>query len=134
MSKTTKAAADMEESREALRKLLNSGDKVYCILRHVSSSGMSRVIDLVIPTPAEGAYDGKAGIRSIGWHAARAMGSTWDDKRQGIKIGGCGMDMGFALVYNLGHAVWPEGTPEPHSTRNGAPDSDGGYALKSVWL
>ena len=52
----------------------------------------------------------------------------------GLVIGGCGMDMGFHVVYNLGRAMWPDGTPDPHGTRNGEPDRDGGYALKHRWL
>lgn len=51
-----------------------------------------------------------------------------------IKIGGCGMDMGFALVYELGMKLWPDGTPEPHGQRNGEPDSNGGYALRQRWI
>jgi len=49
-------------------------------------------------------------------------------------VGGCGMDMGFAVVYDLGLSLWPAGTPAPHGTRNGEPDSNGGYALKHSWL
>jgi hypothetical protein len=49
-------------------------------------------------------------------------------------MSGAGMDMGFELVYRLGQAMWPNGTPEPHGTRNGQPDSDGGYALEHKWL
>jgi hypothetical protein len=45
-------------------------------------------------------------------------------------VGGCGMDMCFHTVYLLGLAMWPQGTPEPHSRRNGTPDSNGGYALR----
>ena len=52
----------------------------------------------------------------------------------GVVITGCGMDMGFELVYRLGMALWPDGTKEPHGTRNGEPDSHGGYALKHQWL
>jgi len=44
------------------------------------------------------------------------------------------IDMGFHVVYNLGRTLWPEGTPEPHGTRNGEPDRDGGYALNHQWL
>jgi hypothetical protein len=44
------------------------------------------------------------------------------------------MDMGFDLVYSLGSALWPNGTDTPHGTRNGEPDSDGGYALKQSAL
>ena len=41
------------------------------------------------------------------------------------------MDMGFQAVYCLGLSLWPDGTPEPHSTRNGEPDTNGGYARSS---
>lgn len=149
------------ESLATLRGMLKPGDEVYCILRHVSSSGMSRVIDLVIPyrdfehvyptkmeecndgetrevTDYTGKprkrYTGRIRLRSIGWLAAKAMGDNFDRDRSGIKVHGCGMDMGFHLVYNLGRTIWPNGTPKPHGKRNGDPDRDGGYALKKVWL
>jgi hypothetical protein len=41
------------------------------------------------------------------------------------------MDVCFAAVYNLGRTLWPNGTDKPHGTRNGTPDTDGGYALKN---
>jgi hypothetical protein len=49
-------------------------------------------------------------------------------------VNGCGMDMGFSVVCNLGAMLWPMGTDTPHGTRNGAPDSAGGYALKHKWI
>lgn len=146
------------EAIAQLRKLLKPGATVYTILRHRSASGMSRVIDLAIPgveyrseypqKPADKAdypgqvdYDAKPKrvrvglhIRSIGWLAAKAMGDKFDRDRYGIKVGGCGMDMGFHLVYNLGATLWPNGTRKPHGTRNGEPDTAGGYALKHTWL
>lgn len=198
-SKTNTALAD--EAKADLLKLLKPGDTVYTILRHVSSSRMYRVIDLVIPAPqavrtiinetmklrsVKGleAYqrsgddqfrtaavimqreDDNAlllqypahanaepfklwckradltvtrttqapSIRSIGWLVARATGDSFDGDRQGIKVGGTGMDMGFHLVYGLGRTLWPDGTAKPHGTRNGEPDRDGGYALKHSWL
>lgn len=118
---------EQEETRAELRNMLTPGQKVYCILRHCSRSGMSRVIDLKI-------IDSDGDPRHIGRMAAVAMGDTYDHKREGIKIGGCGMDMGFALVYNLGSVLWPKGTDKPHGVRNREPDSSGGYALKCEWL
>ena len=50
-------------------------------------------------------------------------------KREALKTQGCGMDMAFDAVYTLGSSLWPLGTPTPHSTRNGEPDTCGGYAL-----
>lgn len=155
MARTTKT--EREEAIKSLREMLRPGDKVYTILRNVSRSGMSRTIDLVCnareveltypPMPAARAdYPGQVDynakpkrrtvrrVRNIGWLAAKAMNDRFDHDANGIKIGGCGMDMGFALVYNLGCTLWPKGTPKPHGTRNGAPDSAGGYALKQEWL
>jgi hypothetical protein len=143
---------EQEEARKSLRKLLKPGQTVYCVLRRRSSSGMSRIIDLLIAYPEirdvypklpDGRTDWEAkpkrkrvgyAIRSIGYTAAKAMGDRWDNDAGGIRVSGCGMDMGFATVYSLGHAVWPKGTRKPHSTRNGEPDRDGGYALKHSWL
>lgn len=108
-----------------LLKRIKPGDTVYSIIRSVSASGMSRRISLFHVTD-----DGRMG--DITYSAAVAMGYSCDDGS--IKVVGCGMDMAFATVYNLGRALWPNGTPEPHGARNGVPDSDGGYSLKSSIL
>ena len=112
-----------EEALTRLRELLKPGDTIYTIMRHCSRSGMSRRISLMSPD-----------MHSLDWLCERAgLAKTRKDK-EGLVIGGCGMDMGFALVYGLGRMLWPRGTPEPHGRRNGEPDSDGGYALKHTWL
>ncbi len=159
MSKKLEAEAEKAEALASLREMLKPGDTVYCVLRHRAASGMSRVIDLLIAVddyetiyplksadtaeyPGQRDYDAKpkrkrigTRIRSIGWLAYKAgAGDGWDDKQSGIRIRGCGMDMGFEIVYRLGNRLWPEGTPKPHGTRNGQPDCYGGYALKSSWL
>lgn len=115
---------EVNESRAYLLKMLKPGAKVLTVLRNVSRSGMSRRIDLYTIHKGEVMYLSPA--------AAVVMGDP--RPTDGIKIGGCGMDMGFSLVYNLGATLWPKGTPKPHGTRNGEPDSDGGYALKHSWL
>ena len=111
-----------EQSRKALLGLLAPGDTVYCILRNVSRSGMSRQIDFYID-----------GMRCISDDVANLLDYPTTD-RGALKVGGCGMDMGFSVVYSLGLELWPDGTKTPHGTRNGEPDSNGGYALKHVWL
>lgn len=116
--------------RKRLLEMLAPGDRVYTVLRHVSASGMSRRIDLY---KLECDGDGKASPRYLSAYAADLLGYPLHAKG-GIVAGGCGMDMGFHLVYNLGSAMWPEGTPAPHGTRNGEPDRAGGYALKHEWL
>lgn len=148
------------DSAVTLRKLLKPGDEVKTILRKVSSSSMSRRISLIVARDNE--------VIDITWNAARVM----EDKvKQGGKyvqdagmvVSGCGMDMGFHIVYNLGRYLFPDGFGEigthnhqmnqrPTSEaaaidlvkrgykfngRNGDTsgwDNDGGYALKQRWL
>lgn len=119
--------ARVEYCRKQLKKVLRPGDDVYVILRHVSKSGMMRHLSLL-------AIDRKTKKpRHITQLAADLIGySTTDDGY--MKMEGCGMDMGFAAVYELGSAMWPKGTPRPHGRRNGEADSAGGYALNKVWL
>ena len=106
-----------------LHEILKPGDTVHTILRHVSRSGMMREISVIGPNNED-----------ITWHVMHVGGYRRSDKTGGLRVSGCGMDMGFHVVYNLGLAMWPDGTPEPHGRRNGEPDSDGGYALKQRWL
>ncbi|ARK07586.1 hypothetical protein LAV_00211 [Sphingobium phage Lacusarx] len=159
MTKKAEKAAQAAEAIATLRKLIKPGQKVYCQLQgKPSSSGMSRTINLLIVAPVydltyplkpaeiakypgERDYEAKPvkklrghEIRPIGYTASIAMGRTWDSDKQGIRIGGCGMDMGFSLVYDLGNTLWPKGTRKPHGTLNGKPDKSGGYALKHEWL
>lgn len=117
--------ARKEYARNVLRGMIKPGQKVFCTLRGASSSGMSRRIGLHIIQGDE--------LRSIDTLAADAIG--WKlSGLGGIVVSGCGMDMGFHLVYTLGCALWPKGTETPHGSRNGAPDTSGGYALRSEWI
>ena len=104
---------DQEDGLSRVKDIVKEGSEVYCILRHVSRSGMSRVIDLKIP----GQRDGNCEIWTIGYNVARALDYPYDRKNEGVKIGGCGMDMGFALVYELSQKLFGNG-----------------YKLKHRWL
>ena len=135
MSATTSAptprtakAALIEESTTALHQLLKPGATVYVINRHTSASGMTRRLSFF--TLSEGR------MAPITYYVGHALGYPVADTNgfRVITVQGCGMDMGFHVVYTLGRHLWPNGTPEPHGRRNGEPDSDGGYALKSEWL
>ena len=130
--------SEQAEALERLRGWLSAGDTVYCVLRHVSKSGMSRVIEFK-------KIDGEQ-VLTFGYNIAKALGMPFDRAREGVKVGGAGMDMGFAVVYDLSAKLFPagfecigEGCPSnDHS--NGDRDytphlhSDGGYALKHRWL
>ena len=118
--------AERRESIDTLKTLLKPGSTVYTSLRHVSASGMTRWIDVYVADTGT--------VRNITGYVCDIADMTYCMRRNSLKIGGCGMDMGFQVVYLLGCSLWPAGTPEPHGTRNGEPDSNGGYALKPSWL
>ena len=123
---TTATKTAQAEARDYLLEMVKPGTTVYTDLRHVSASGMTRWMDVYI-------VDGER-IRNITSLVCKAGDFTYCTRRHALKIGGAGMDMGFQAVYQLGHALWPDGTPEPHGIRNGEPDNWGGYALKHSWL
>jgi hypothetical protein len=114
-----------------LRKWLKPGDTVYTILESRAASGMSRWIRVLIPYVNE---TGEIGFIHPNYAVSIVLNLRRDGNHEGVMMQGCGMDMGYEIVYRLGKALWPEGTPEPHGSRNGSPDSDGGYALKHRWL
>lgn len=114
----TNREREQAEAVISLKKLIKPGDTVYTTLRHVSRSGMQRVIDVHIIQDNE--------PRWIGYTVAKAQECRFDDRKQGIIIGGCGMDMGFEIVYNLGRILFP--------AFECLGKGDGGYSLKQRWL
>lgn len=93
--------SERAEAIAQLRETLKPGTTVYTILRHVSRSGMSRDIDVYVMEDGE--------PRRITWTVAKAADLTYSRKAEAIKIGGCGMDMGFAIVYDLSRALYDRG-------------------------
>ena len=110
------------------KNILNKGNrKVYCILRHVSSSGMSRRISFYTIIKNEPIW--------LDYKIEKILGYKRSNK-VGLKVSGCGMDMGFSVVYDLGDALWPKGDGKTITGRNGSktPETDGGYLLKHIWI
>ena len=93
--------AERAEAIEQLRGLLTPGDTIYTVLRHASRSGMYRAIDLYLLH-----NDDRVWLSRL---AARATGIRFDERHEAMAAGGCGMDMGFWLVYELSAALYPEG-------------------------
>ena len=141
-------AAERDEARAAMREYLHPGDRVCPIMRHVSQSGMLRCISLVVAGETN-TWRGKVPAPiDITYDAARAMGEKIHQRHGGIAVGGCGMDMGYHLVYGLSRALWPDGFPcigehcpsndhsngQPRSLPGAVHHRDGGYALRHDWL
>lgn len=101
--------ADKDHSLEMLNKFLNKNQTVYCVLRHVSRSGVRREIALFV------IHENRMQVIS-GW-VSDVLEMPINRDNLGIKIDGCGMDMGFHVVYNLASVLYGNG-----------------YQLKSEWL
>ena len=102
--------------------LLKPGATVWSLNHHTSASGMTHCFDFYT------IQDNQL-LRLT--HLICVVCEYRQDTRHGyaLKTTGCGMDMAFQVIYNLGQAMWPDGTPEPHGMRNGEPDTVGGYAF-----
>ena len=100
MSRRTQA--DVAEARARLRELLKPGDTIWCTVRYVSSSGMSRGIDFYLLTCGKDGPDRIWLSRLI----ATACEYRFNERHECVSVSGCGMDMGFAVVYDLAHALF----------------------------
>src|SRR5450631_3252538 len=98
---------DKLEAFNTLHSMLKPGDTVYTVVESVSRSGMSRVIRAVIMKTGD---DGQPYMLHPNYSISQLLELPRAAKGDGVKIGGCGMDMGFQLVYLLGSAMWPNGT------------------------
>lgn len=127
------------EAMKRLKETIKPGDAIGTIVTHVARSGMSRNIKLYH-------VDGSQ-MCSIGWDVSRVLGYPITDNHE-VKVGGCGMDMGFHIVYNLSSVLFrdayfctgEECTSNDHRNdkrrnyRAGRKHSDAVYALKQRWI
>ena len=100
---------DKEYAIERLKEVFKKGDTLHTQLMHVSQSGMTRHIkvrQLKNDKPLDWTY-----------LVSKALDWKLSNKTNGIKVGGCGMDMGFHLIYTLSSELFNDG-----------------YAIKQEWL
>ena len=139
------AEEEINQYKEELKRFIKlGGNKVYCVLRGVSRSGMTRYIDFYtfVPNTKEEIKRGYGKIAKF--YLTYKMGVVLDYPIRtgnglsdyGLKVEGCGTDMGFELVYNLGRVLYPKGDGKTITGRNGStePETDGGYLIKHEWL
>lgn len=111
--------------RKELLELIKPGDTLTAVCTSYSRQSGSAKYKVFVPAFDR---DGRIYIRNITRMASNLVGFKLS-KDDEIVMGGWGFSKSFQIGYSLGCALWPNGTPEPHGTRNGKPDSDGGYAL-----
>lgn len=104
MARMTKAdRAEQARHVAMLRDMLPPGATVYTRIEHVSRSGMSR--DVRVYAVRDG------GIESITGLVASALDMPRRDARGDwvLRVGGCGFDAGFSVVYDLASTLYPNG-------------------------
>lgn len=65
-------------------------EKIYCVLRHVSPSGLTRWVALFKLEDGE--------LRNITYRAAKELGKSYSARYDGIAVRGVGTDTGWVLV------------------------------------
>jgi len=105
--------------KQLLEFYLKEGDTVYTVLRSVSSSGMSRTISLKV------ARGGR--ILDLTYFASDVLGWPLVEKNgsRALRVGGCGMDMGFHTVYTLARVLFGD--------KYEGQEFDAGYSLEQAW-
>lgn len=86
---------------------------IYVSVTHVSRSGMSRRIKVLM-------IDGNR-LVNLSYRVSQALGWRYNDRDGSVHVDGCGMDMGFHLVYELSAALYGHG-------------QRGGYRLRKEWI
>jgi hypothetical protein len=122
LSKKEQKQADFDYAKNyLLNHYLTEGSTVYTVLRSVSSSGMSRTISLKV---VKGSH-----ISDITYYASVVLGYKLVEVNgsRALRVGGCGMDMGFHVVYSLARVLFRD-------KYEGQPDAvDAGYSLQQAW-
>jgi predicted HAD superfamily phosphohydrolase len=95
--------ADKAQAVERLRELFDELPKkvAYTVTRKVSSSGMTRRISVFV-------VDNDGDLRDISYYVGAVLGWSITDVmgHRTVRVDGCGMDMGFHLVYSLSYALY----------------------------
>ena len=99
----------IQDRKEQIKQYVNEGDTLYTDVQSVSRSGMSRHIRVY-------AIKDNEPINLSSW-VADILKRRFIDKDSSVMVRGCGMDMGFEVVYCLSYALFQDG-----------------YALHQRWL
>ena len=110
---------EIQEAKARLLELLDRGDTVYTVLRHVSRSGMFRRIDLFVIKERKKSGKTRPDLCYLSGYAEKLLGYRRPEfgKGEGLGVSGCGMDMGFHLVHELSYHLFKDG-----------------YALNHKWI
>jgi hypothetical protein len=105
----TKKEKEKLEAIKHLKQFIKKGDTIFTKIEKVSTSGMYRHIKVISIKKNNPSY--------WSYYVAKILEWSYKDKTNAVGVGGCGMDMGFHLVYTLSRILFKDG-----------------YALKQRWI
>jgi hypothetical protein len=123
---------------ECLKWVELAGRNIIVVLKGVSRSGMMRNMDFYVLIPLrKSEIEDHRGVKArvkkvyLNYFISQLLDYKRDKDTGRLKISGCGMDMAFSVVYNLGRCLYPKGDGKTITGRNGDknPETDGGYLL-----
>jgi hypothetical protein len=112
---------ERDEAIARLKTWLKPGDTIFTCIRSVSRSGMYRTMAVYhFATTMQDVCWGSSSDRKhkcrrevqvecLTYNVALACGYRFDRQREALGVGGCGMDMGFAVVYDLSMKLFGNG-------------------------
>jgi hypothetical protein len=112
-----KVSKPTQEDIDRLKEWIAANNNtVFTVMRHVSSSGMMREISVVIPlmTPNKDPDRRMSAVRQFvhpSYTIAGLLGRGYSERHghNSVICKGCGMDMGFDLVYQLSQVLYGDG-------------------------
>lgn len=117
LSKKAQKEQERESARAYLLSILGKQEKptLYTSLKHVSSSGMSRDMKVLV------ALDGQ--ILDVTYYVGKLDIGTLKERngQRVIRVGGCGMDMGFHVVYTVSAVLYGY-------------EDRGAYTIRHEWI
>lgn len=118
--------AQKADAITTLQALLPAGSTVYLSLSKVSRSGMSRTIKCM-------AQEKDGSLFNVSFFVAQAVELPFVEGYQGgVRINGCGMDMGLALIDSLSYALYEKPCDQTSSFRPECKRPNGGVGYK--WI
>jgi|TARA_A100000172_G_C2999787_1_gene95850 hypothetical protein len=106
---------DKENLKDHLKEMFPKGSTAYTTVTKVAPSGLSRHIKVV--APFESSSNKQIRLSNQSYNIAKFLDWTYKDNTNSVFVGGCGMDMGFHLIYTLSSVLY-----------------DDGYAIKQSWI
>ena len=114
--KEGKKTMNQKQAIEYLKSIIDEGDTIYYVVKQVSNSGMYRHITFYKFGVKDEFREGEDRVEPY-WLTRTmcvALDYRFKDKTGCMGVSGCGMDMGFSVIHNLGHVLFNDGYKLKH--------------------